>query len=143
MFDSEFDVVLAVVRAMPYFIEIYTLYGKPQWRIANETTEGENFAEKWNLHPERAAAISEWHGRILADVEQFAELEGNDRVTKSLAKAFRSQPVNQVVTAMAEEVNAARRDLTLAHLPKIGIVTGATAAQRATPVRSNTFYGRK
>ena len=51
--------------------------------------------------------------------------------------------MNQVVTAMADEVNAARRDGTLAIVPKIGIVTGATAAQRATPVRSNTFYGRK
>jgi hypothetical protein len=143
VFDSEFDVALAVVRTMPYFIETYALNGKPQWRVANETTEGENFAEKWNLHPERAAAFSEWHGRILADVEQLAELEGNDRITKSLAHAFGSQPVNQVVTAMAEEVNAARRGRTLAVAPKTGIVTGATAAQRATAVRSNTFYGRK
>ena len=30
VFDSEFDVVLAVVRAMPYFIETYLLHGKPQ-----------------------------------------------------------------------------------------------------------------
>ena len=30
-----------------HFIENATpLYGKPQWRIANETTEGENCAEK-------------------------------------------------------------------------------------------------
>lgn len=143
VFDSEFDVVLAVVRTMPYFIEPYTLGAKPQWRIANETTEGENFAEKWNLHPERAAAFFEWHGRILGDVAQLAELEGNDRITKSLAQAFGSQPVNQVVAAMAEEVNAARRDRTLAVVPKIGIVTGATTAQRAMPVRSNTFYGRE
>lgn len=143
IFDSEFDVVLAVVRTMPYFIERYTLHGKPQWRITNETTEGENFAEKWNLHPERAAAFFEWHERILADVEQLTKLEGSDRITKSLAQAFGSQPMNQVIKAMTEEVNLARRDQTLAVAPKIGIVTGATTTQRVTPVRSNTFYGRK
>lgn len=143
VFDSEFDVMLAVVRAMPYFIETYSMFGKPHWLIANETTEGENFAEKWNLHPERAAAFFEWHGRIIADVEHLAELEGSDRVTKSLTQAFGSQPVKQVVTAMAEEVNAARRDRTLAVAPKIGIVTGVTTSQRATSVRTNTFFGRK
>lgn len=143
IFESEFDVMLAVVRAMPYFIDTYTLNGEAQWLITNETTEGENFAEKWNLHPERAAAFYEWHGRILEDVGQLAELEGSDRVTKSLAQAFGSQPVNQVVTAMAKEVNAARRDRTLAVAPSIGIVTGATATPRMTQVCSNTFYGKK
>lgn len=142
VFDSEFDVVLAVVRAMPYFIETYLLHGKPQWRIANETTKGENFAEKWNLYPERAAAFSEWHGRVLTDVERLVMLEGSDRVTESLAHAFGNQPVRQMVKAMAEEVNVARSDRTLAVAPKIGVVTGTTVAQRVTPVRSNTFYGR-
>ncbi|WP_234729626.1 nucleotidyltransferase domain-containing protein [Acidocella facilis] len=143
VFDSEFDVMLAVVSSMPYYIESYTQYGKPQWYVANETTEGENFAEKWNLHPERAAAFFEWHRQILADVEHLATLEGSDQVTKSLAQAFGSQPVNQVVAAMAEEINMARQHRMLSVAPKIGIVTGASAVPRATPVRSNTFYGRK
>jgi len=143
VFDSEFDVMLAVVRAMPYYIEHHTQYGKPQWYIDNETTEGENFAEKWNLHPERAAAFFEWHRQILADVEHLATLEGSDQVTKSLAQAFGNQPVNQVVAAMAEEVNTARQHRMLSVAPQIGIVTGASAVPRATPVRSNTFYGRK
>jgi hypothetical protein len=143
-FDSEFDVVVAVVRAMPYFIERSTVYGEHQWTIANETTEGENFAEKWNLHPERSTAFFEWHRRILSDVQQLAELEGSDRVTKSLEQAFGSQPVRQMVDAMAEEVNAGRRNQTLAVAPIIGIVTGiAIAPPRAASVRSNTFFGRR
>jgi len=141
-FDSEFDVVLEVVRAMPYFIETYSQYGKPQWRIDNETTTGENFAEKWNFYPERAAAFFEWHGHVFADVEQFAELDGSDRIVQRLAQAFGSQPLTQVITAMAEEVNTARQNQTLAVAPKIGILAGALAAQRATPVQSNTFFGR-
>jgi hypothetical protein len=140
-FDSEFDVVASVVQAMPWFIEQSTLYGKPHWVIANEATEGENFAEKWNAHPERAFAFYEWHARMLSDVQQLATLEGSDRVTKRLEEAFGSQPVRQVVNAMAEEVNIARRNHTLAVAPVVGIVTSATAP-RATPVRSNTFYGR-
>lgn len=142
-FDSEFDVMLAVIRAMPYYIESSTQHGKPQWYVANETTDGENFAEKWNLYPERAVAFFEWHRKILADVERLVTLEGSDQVAKSLAQAFGSQPVDQVVTAMAEEVNSARQHGMLSVAPKIGIVTGAFAVPQAAPVRSNTFYGRK
>jgi hypothetical protein len=141
-FDSEFDVVVAVVQAMPRFIDNSSIYGKPHWVIANETTEGENFAEKWNIHPERAAAFYEWHGRMLLDVQKLAELEGSDRVTKRLEQSFGSQPVKQVVEAMAEEVNIGRRNHTLAVAPVVGIVT-STTAPKATPVRSNTFFGRR
>jgi Second Messenger Oligonucleotide or Dinucleotide Synthetase domain len=143
VFESEFDVLLEVVRAMPYFIENCTLYGKPQWRIDNETTDGENFAEKWNIHPERAATFFEWHHHILGDVEQLVELEGSDLVTKSLSQAFGSQHVKQVITAMTDEVNEGRKDRTLAVIPRVGIVTGGSIPQRATSVRSNTFFGRK
>jgi hypothetical protein len=142
-FDSEFDVFLEVVRAMPYFIEQMTRDGKVYWWIDNETTAGENFAEKWNLHPERAAAFFEWHRRILADVQKLAELEGSDRITNSLAQSFGSQPVNQVVNGMVEEVNEARRANSLAFASGLGITTGAAATLRATPVRANTFYGRR
>jgi hypothetical protein len=143
VFDSEFDVLVEVVRAMPYFIENGTLNGSPHWRIENETTKGENFAEKWNLHPERAAGFFEWHRHTIADVEGLADLEGSDRITHSLSQAFGSQPVQQVISAMAEEVNVGRKNKTLAVLPRVGIVTGGSISQRATSVRSNTFFGRK
>ncbi|WP_297494687.1 nucleotidyltransferase [Acidocella sp.] len=143
VFDSEFDVLLEVVRAMPYFIENCTVNSIPQWRIDNETTEGENFAEKWNVHSERAASFFEWHRHVLTDVEQLADLEGSDRITKSLSQAFGSQPITQVIAAMAEEVNAGRKDQTVAVMPLVGVVTGRSVPQRATSVRSNTFFGRK
>ena len=142
-FDSEFDVVLEVLRAMPYFIEKNSLHGKPQWLIPNETTEGENFAEKWNVHPERGAAFFEWHRRILADLEQLAELEGSDSITKSLSQAFGRRPVDQVSAAMADEVNSGRRNGTLGIIPNVGIATGVSAFPRAASVRPNTFFGRE
>lgn len=128
---------------MPYFIKTYTALGKQQWYVANETTVGENFAEKWNAHPERAAAFFEWHRHIFADVEQLSELEGSDRITKSLSQAFGNGPVNQVMNAMAEEVSAGRKDRTLSVAPHVGIVTGGAVAKGTTSVPSNTFFGRR
>ena len=120
----------------------YTLSGQLKWRVANETTSGENFAEKWNLHPERAAAFYEWHQRVLADVGQLAELEGSDRITKSLGQSFGTQAANDVAAIMAEEVNAARQGKTVSVARGLGVLTGATSAIRSAPVRANTFFGR-
>ena len=40
---------------------------RDQWYIWNETTHGENFAEKWNRRPERAEAFFAWHARFYSD----------------------------------------------------------------------------
>ena len=140
-FDTEFDVMVAVVQAMPSFIETYDAYGKPRWLIVNETTQGENFAEKWNLQPELQAAFVEWHGHVLSDVQRLAALEGRDVVTKSLGQSFGNQAANKVASDMADEVNAARRGGSLFIAPSVGLVTGPATTARATPVRTNTFFG--
>jgi hypothetical protein len=47
-FDDEFELLCAVIRHMPRFIETQSVDGRQQWFTWNETTIGENFAEKWN-----------------------------------------------------------------------------------------------
>lgn len=52
VYESELDLACEVVRYMPAFIEERSVDGRRQWFIWNDTTAGENFAEKWNKHPE-------------------------------------------------------------------------------------------
>jgi len=52
VYESELDLACEVVRYMPAFIEERSVDGRCQWFIWNDTTAGENFAEKWNKHPE-------------------------------------------------------------------------------------------
>ena len=69
-YDNELDLLLDVIRHMPDTIEIRHVEGRDQWYIWNETTAGENFAEKWNRRPERAEAFFTWHARFCSDLER-------------------------------------------------------------------------
>jgi hypothetical protein len=137
IYDSELDVLRDVVRHMPAFIETQVVGGRLRWFIWNETTSGENFAEKWNKEPERAEAFYQWHAQALSDLDGLPDIEGLDRLHKSLGDSFGRAPVTVALDAMTEEVTAARRAGQLAMAPTIGLISGVTG----TRVRANTFYG--
>lgn len=45
------DVSDRTARPMPHFIDRPIINGRPIYVAANETTVGENFAERWNTEP--------------------------------------------------------------------------------------------
>lgn len=137
-YDNEFDVISDVVRSMPMFIEERKIQGQKQWFIWNETTAGENFAEKWNSHPSRAQAFFDWHAQATADLERLAVVEGVDRLTKSLRESFGDAPVSKVMHEVTRRVSDARHAGRLAVVPGLGL-TAATGF--GASVRSNTFFG--
>jgi hypothetical protein len=138
-FASEFDLLCEVIRQMPAFVEKRVIAGRAQWFVMNETTTGENFAEKWNEDPRRAEAFWSWHPRALADIENLANLEGLDGITKSLRESFGSAPANDSLAGLASDVSSARQGGRLAVAPTVALVTGT--APRTTVVRPNTFFG--
>jgi hypothetical protein len=140
VYDSELDVLCDVIKHMPNFIEQQTRGGRIQWCIWNETTQGENFAERWNTEPERAYAFNEWHAAALADLERITRSEGLDQLSKNLTEGFGQAPAADVLKAMFANVASARRSGNLALAPRIGLTVAP--AMNATPVRANTFYGK-
>jgi hypothetical protein len=140
VYISEFDVLVDTLRHMPEFIEQRRVAGRSQWYLWNETTQGENFAEKWNIHPERAEAFFHWHGQVCADIEQLIEIEGLDQITKSLSESFGSVPVSRAINTLTEQVNTARAENTLSVAPGIGLSIGTGLGTR---IRSNKFYGAR
>lgn len=139
-YDNELELLLEVIRHMPDSIEVHTVGGREQWAIWNETTAGENFAEKWNKHPERAEAFFAWHARFQANLEALQQIRGIDQLSESLKGQFGAQPASAAIGALTERVSTARRTNSLRVAPAIGLTAGAAA--RSTAVRANTFYGR-
>lgn len=139
VFDSELDVLHAVIRHMPSFIQRQTVAGRTEWAIWNETTAGENFAERWNSDPARTAAFFAWHAAAMADLERLSQAEGLDRLNTVLTESFGQAPTAAVMQELFDHVAYARRAGALSLAPKIGLTIGQAA--RATPVRANTFFG--
>ncbi len=141
VYDTELDLLFDVIRHMPDFIEARAANGKTHWFVWNETTQGENFAEKWNSDPKRAEVFFTWHARALSDISRLKEAEGIDGLKRYLGDAFGAGPAKAVVDAITDDISASRRAGTLGVAARVGLVTGLAAAS-TTPVRANTFFGR-
>ena len=138
-YDDELDLICDVIRKMPFMLETEYQEGRTVWQLWNMTTAGENFCEKWNWEPARAAAFFAWHAIVLRDVERLAAAEGLDAVRRQLAVVFGAAPAARAMDALTERVSEARAQHRL-HLSKpAGLIGGAAAG--ATPVRGNTFFG--
>jgi hypothetical protein len=139
VYDSELDLLCDVIRNMLFFIQVDDASGRQRWFIWNETTDNENFAEKWNTDPRRAQAFYHWHGRLLADLEALTHVEGLDVLSKRLGDAFGQTPADQALDGMTESVSTARRTSRLVATPALGL--GVSALPASIAVRANTFFG--
>ena len=144
VFDSELELLLAVVQHMPAFIERQVNDTEVRWFVWNETTHGENFAEKWNQDPRLPSAFFEWHRQLVANLQALESIEGLDGLGQSLEKSFGGEPARRAVNAITDEISAARAGKKLFAAPRVGLITalgGAAAAAGATAVKANNFYG--
>lgn len=138
-FDTELDVVVATIRLMPRFIEQRMVYGRLEYWVANETTEGENFADRWNAEPARVEAFHAWHAKALVDFEMAASLEGLDAISLSLQASLGGAVVRRIMDRRAEMIGSARTAGRLF----IGSTGGLSlsAGANATPIPRNTNFG--
>lgn len=138
-YDHDLDLLMESVRGMPNFIQIMQVGGRTVYVIPNETTAGENFAEKWNEDPRRAEAFFQWHDNVVKTLEEFVRAEGEDEVSVHLSEAFGSSVVGSVFSDVNQAINAARVGRTLGVLGAAGLSTSPSAA----PILGNTFFGRR
>lgn len=138
-YDTELDVFIDVVRYMPAFVERQTTAGHERYFVWNETTAGENFAEKWNLDARLAQAFFAWHNAALADFERLTPLAGLDEMGRALGGFLGAGPVNKALSTITQAVSSARASGRLTAAAGVGLSTGRSVG---VPVRSNTFFGR-
>jgi hypothetical protein len=137
-FDTELDVLLATIRMMPHFIEKRSVEGRVVYWVPNETTQGENFADRWNTEPARVTAFYQWHAQALADFEELVALQGLDRITVNLQKSL-GAAARRVMDKRTDAIGAARVASRLFVAPAVGLTL--TRSVNAAPVPSNTHFG--
>ncbi|MFM0718235.1 nucleotidyltransferase [Paraburkholderia strydomiana] len=65
-FSSPIELVLALVEAMPSYIQ----RDHTGWRVENPKLQSENFADKWNSDEgARAREFQRWHARLESDID--------------------------------------------------------------------------
>ena len=136
VYDTELDLVCDVISHMPDFIERRWNNGRIELWVPNETTDGENFAEKWNKDATLVEAFYEWHGAAVNHFTSLASATDAERtfvILNSIAGKNTSEAIRNRAT---QAVNRARMQgaLRAASSGALGIVTGV-------PVVTNTFFG--
>ncbi|WP_017920720.1 nucleotidyltransferase domain-containing protein [Burkholderia gladioli] len=141
VYADMYELIVDVITRMPDFIQRIDRGGRIEYRIDNDATLGENFAEKWNHDPRLATAFFSWHAKALEDLSELIKLEGQDVIAERLTKAYGATR-DQAIAALGGHVrsmNFARASGYLLFAPSVGLTTQAIG--KTTPVRSNTFFG--
>jgi len=138
-FDDELDVLISTIRMMPHFIDKEWHNGRTLYAVWNETTQGENFADRWNLEPQRADAFYAWHEKALADFQAIRDAQGLDGVIHSAKSQFGEKVIGRVMDSRNQALSSARKSNSLLVAPAIGLTTTPAAASIAVP--KNDFFG--
>lgn len=137
-FETELDVLLTVLRDMPAFVERSWLTGQEVFFVPNDTTEGENFAEKWNADDRLAGAFFAWQRQALGDFQQALAVTGLDEVRSQMSRWLGKDITSRALASVTEKVAENRTRGRLTVTPGIGLTTSTIG----TAVRRNTFFGR-
>lgn len=137
-YETEYDLLVDIVRYMPNFIENNMVNGREHYFIWNDTTAGENFAEKWNQDERLVRAFYAWQLQATTDLENLPSLSGLDQVRSALSSSFGDSVVSKVMGELTASISAARTTGALGIVPRSGL--SATGAGRIV-VPSNTFFG--
>lgn len=138
-YEDELDVLIDVIAGMTDFIQFL----RGRWYIWNETTANENFAEKWNSHPDRAQSFFSWHRKLVEDMTSLRTIEGIDRIARRLDDALGEGPASVAVAHIEDAVSSARRSGALRYGTS-GLIAAPAIATVApsVAVAKNTFFGR-
>lgn len=139
MFDSELDLILAVVEGMPAHIEQLEVAGRRVFFVRNETVNGENFADKWNENPALSEAFFDWHSQLLQDLRALLSdrVLGIDALATHLNKSFGGRVGTVALDQGQSRLSAARAKGALS----VSGLAGLQSRSVGIPVRSNTFFG--
>lgn len=139
VFADELEVLVETIRMMPHFIDWPIRNGRRIYAVWNETTDGENFADRWNTEPARVAAFYEWHGKLLSDFEAIRDASGLDEILGTMQEPLGEHVVRKVLEERTQKVSDARAAGGLLLAPMVGLSTTPSAA--AVPVPKNEFFG--
>jgi hypothetical protein len=138
IFDTEFDLLLAVVERLHIYIEKRTgVLGQVELWVPNATTDGENFAEKWNKNAALPNAFFQWQADARKDFGALAEAQDAEELYEALEKCVGVRTTGSVRSSVTERISRARSASVLRadSRGRVNLTAGAGVA-------ANTFFGR-
>lgn len=138
--ETPWDFMIDVVRRMPNYIKVtQTAKNRHEFNLPNPTTEGENFAERWNEDIRRAQDFWRWHKSLTAALTTLLALKGEDRIQEHLTGQITGPETVKSFSRRRDIINSARAQN---QLNRIGGSGGLVVTQSGSPgIRSHTFYG--
>ena len=135
--DNVYDALMNILENAPQYIRNNMRDGL--FFIENPSFAGENFADKWNKHPERARAFFDWLRQAQLDLVDDKLLR-YDRLTMAThtKRAFGENIGEKVFSQMADEDRAAVENDKM----KVSTVTGALSSTGTVSVPRNHHFGK-
>lgn len=106
-YDNEEDLYEALVNIVRDMPEHITKRGDVSW-VANPVNPEENFADKWEYHPEREKAFHSWMQQVQRDVHLLTQLDSFEEIAEYMEKRAGVRPVNEAINLMEKKGNAVR-----------------------------------
>jgi len=107
-----------------------------QLAVLNPTNDEENFADKWEVHPERRQKCLEWLSSLRSSLFSVLDLKGLDKISTALEPLFEKSVVQGSIEKYAEDMQNQREHGNL----RINQSTGFLGSI-GKPIKKNTFYG--
>ena len=126
-----YETVVHAVEGMPRYIE--KINGR--WWVKNPVAD-ENFADKWENHPERREKFLRWLDALTTDLRDARMERGLDMVHARLAKSFGEGPTHSAMAALGAEYRTNREDGRL----RVA-TTGALGVSAGLKVPRHSFHG--
>ena len=134
--DNIFDTINGFLSNAKTFVHANMRDG--QYYIENPSYVGENFADKWNEHPERAEAFFRWVDMAKTNlIETLSNTQYRVDMADNLKTNFGERTIKRVFDEIAKEETAAIQNKEA----KIVTATGAISSAGTVPVPKNHHYG--
>ncbi len=135
-YQNELDLFEALMGIVMR-IEASIKFTDGKWWIPNPVNPKENFADKWNLFPQRAERFFEWLTMVKFDMESLLKQSGLNNISGKLSESFGSDVVERSMKRYGEELDASqhRGDL------KMASGSGLLNTSVGITVGRNTWYG--
>lgn len=138
-----YTIAKTILQEMPNHIsEKQNSEGKTVRWVENPTDKTENFADKWEYHPEREISLKLWLEAAKISLDRAFQKEGIHNISESLKEMFGEKTVARALTKFHEnKVEIPRSKGTLAIHGADGTLGEIGKNEKATKVPKNTFYG--
>ncbi len=132
-----YDALCQILRCMSQYI----IKRNGEYWIENPVMKEENFADKWNIEPQKYLAFTKWLKQAEKEIiEDPLSAFGLDNISQKYQKSLGEAPVKRAIEKMG---NATREKREGANLYINGLTGGLTtqASSVSTLVGDHTFYG--